>query len=143
MGRSSIYLSSLNSAGVNPIVVGVGASKAHKELAFAIFGYDDEAVVVAFYIENNAVVADKAGTPIIGTNVCGCAPMGTASDRIPRPQRLFGVGMFCPKQAQGPQRNDVHGNILSRSLLGSNLQSMQMTFAVLAGTAARWETLTG
>lgn len=58
---------------------------------------DDQTVVIAFNVEPDPVVLDKAGATITGFNILWAFPDGLAGLIDPCFQRLLDIGVFFPE----------------------------------------------
>jgi hypothetical protein len=81
-----------------------------KDFLVCIVYFRDQAIVIAFYIEDRAS-PDGIGVPKSGARFREVAPFGFPRQFVPLFQRRLGIGVFFPELAQSPFADDSHSAI--------------------------------
>ncbi len=86
----------------------MGADEANENETGVVVDFDDEPVVVALDVKDEAVARKDVGGGIGLLDRGGSSPGRHTGFMKPRPQRLLGIGMSRPEVAQGASADDSH-----------------------------------
>jgi hypothetical protein len=89
------------------VVFGISANKANVDDGEFVVYFDNQPKIVAFYVENEAIVGNNAGRAILRFYVVGCGPIGRRNILKPRAQGEFGGGIFFPERPESGFAKDT------------------------------------
>jgi len=88
------------------------ADKANINNAIGILDDYHKPIAITLYAENNAIISEKTGLPLIFLDIRWRFPVKLLNSSEPCPQGLFNLRMFFPKLSQGAAGYDSHVPIL-------------------------------